>query len=393
MKYSIIEQITYELKTIFTGYPKFVFSLSPANIENELPVFVFHTIAPETFEAQLAFLKENGYRTLSVNAFVRCLRRETPVEPKSVLLTIDDARSSVWSYAFPLLKKYQMRATVFAIPGRTRDAAICRQNLENVWQNQAEISELYKLDPDDRSLCTWPEIRQMYDSGLVDIESHTLFHREVFVGLKIVDFVDESTLFAPYNSPVTPYLQKEDIGRELQLDNYLGMPLFESAPLMAGKPALRIKNKMLAVCKDTFAKQVGGSAWKDKLRADLQSHLTTHVADFQQNGEVESALAEDLAFAKKIIQKKLDNRAGNHLCLPYTVGSEAAIAAAKKTGMQSCFWGTVPGRRINVPGNDPFHSVRIKNDFIWRLPGQGRKSLFEVYGMKIKRRLNKEQVY
>ena len=231
----------------------------------------------------------------------------------------------------------------------------------------------------------------MCASGLVDIESHTLFHREVFIGPKIVDFIDEQTLFAPYNSPVTPYLQQEDVGQELSLDQFIGLPLFQSAPLMAGKPALKLSNEIVERCKT--ANRTTGAGWQDKLRADLQRYLAANAPNLQQNGEVEKALAEDLVLARDIIQKKLDHRAGNHLCLPYTVGSEKAIAAAKQIGMQSCFWGTVPGRRTNDPGDDPFHCVRIKNDFIWRLPGKNRKSLFEIYSMKIKRRWNKEQVY
>jgi hypothetical protein len=393
MKYSIIEQLIYELKTIFTGYPQFVFSPRPAEIENALPVFVFHSIEPESFAAQLEYLRENGYRTLSIDEFVRCLRREMPIQPKSVLLTIDDARSSVWRYAFPLLKKYGMQATVFVIPGRTLDAAKCSPGLKDTWTGKISPKDLVKIDSDDTSLCTWPEIRQMYDSGLVDIESHTLFHREVFVGPKIVDFVDEKTLFAPYNSPVTPYLQNDDIGSDIRLADFYGFPLFESAALMEGKPALKVTDDMLALCRNAYEKHHENPEWKKNLRADLQTHFAERPGFFQQNGEVENALVEDLTLAREIIQNKLDPKAGNHLCLPYTIGSDAAIAAAKKTGMHSCFWGTVPGRRINKPGDDPFHIVRIKNDFIWRLPGKNRKSLFEIYGMKIKRRLNKEQVY
>ncbi|MFQ5631800.1 MAG: polysaccharide deacetylase family protein, partial [bacterium] len=307
MQYSLKQQLTYELKTIFTGYPKFVFSPRPAEIENELPVFVFHTIEPEAFEAQLRYLQKNAYRTLRVADFVKCLRREEPVQPKSVLLTIDDARSSVWRFAFPLLKKYAMKATVFVIPGRTLDASGCRPNLQDVWDGKSNLQKLAELDPDDTSLCTWPEIYQMYDSGLVDIESHTLFHREVFVGPKIVDFIDAKTLFAPYNSPASPYLQNDDIGQDIRLDDYYGFPLFKSAPLMAGKPALKITDEMLALCKSTFTHKNGDAGWKEALRLEMQKYLATHETVFQKNGEVENALVEDLALAKEIIQKRLDS--------------------------------------------------------------------------------------
>ena len=393
MKFSFQQQVIYELSTILFGYPNFVYAPKPAQLAGELPVFVFHSIEPALFEQQLVYLAENDYRTLSVNEFVHCLHGTREVPPRSVLLTIDDARSSVWRYGLPLLKKYGMKATVFVIPGRTLEAEQLRPNLENVWQNKASIQQLRALDPEDTELCSWPEIRHMHATGLIDIESHTLFHREVFVSPQIVDFVDQKTLFTPYNSPVTPYLQIDDVGNEVRLEDYYGFPLFAAMPLMAGQPALKVSDELLATCRSVFQQKNGDGDWKNYLRKKVGRYFEKQESVFQKNGEVENSLFEDLSLAKELIRQKVSPEAGQHLCLPYTVGSEAAVAAARKAGMESCLWGTIPGQRTNRRGSDPFRIVRIKNDFIWRLPGKNRKSLLGIYGMKIKRRLNKESVY
>src|SRR5690606_7380850 len=59
---------------------------------------------------------------------------------------------------------------------------------------------------------------------------------------------------------------------------------------------------------------------------------------------------------------------GVHLCLPFTIGGDAAVRAARALGFRSVLWGANQ-RRTNLPGSDPFATTRLKNDFIWRLPG------------------------
>ncbi len=85
--------------------------------------------------------------------------------------------------------------------------------------------------------------------------------------------------------------------------------------------------------------------------------------------------------------------AGQTLCPPYAPGGDLAVQAAKEAGVRACFWGVRFGKRINGPGDDPFYRVRIKADFVERLPGRDRMSLAAVYGAKLRRRFRKESVY
>ena len=63
------------------------------------------------------------------------------------------------------------------------------------------------------------------------------------------------------------------------------------------------------------------------------------------------------------------------------------VQAARALGFRSVLWGANQ-RRTNLPGSDPFDTTRLKNDFIWRLPGGGRRSLLGLYFEKATRRVS-----
>jgi biofilm PGA synthesis lipoprotein PgaB len=72
--------------------------------------------------------------------------------PNAVVITFDDGYESFYTYAYPLLKKYNMPAVEFVITSWT--------------DGLVELSkDLNSLNPD--------EIREMYKSGLIDIQSHS----------------------------------------------------------------------------------------------------------------------------------------------------------------------------------------------------------------------------
>lgn len=313
------------------------------------------------------------------------------------MLTVDDGRSSFWRFGYPLLKKYNFKATLFIIPGLTPDANEYRGNLFQVWNGTSNLAEIQDLDSKDETLCSWPEIKEMFDSGSVNIESHTLFHKEVFVSPKIMGFIDSNTSFKAYNSPITAYFQTEDTGNDINKEDYYGLPLFESASLMQGLPAIKISANILEICRNFYQQQIGmvnpNIAWKNALRKLLSKNEFLNNPVYQYQSEILHEIRNDLHAAKVRIHQKLGYEAGNHLCLPYSLCSDLTLQIAKELGINSCFLGVMRGRRINRPGDDPFHIVRHKNDFLWRLPGEGRRSLLSVYRMKLRRRVTGNHVF
>lgn len=67
------------------------------------------------FALQMRFLARFGYRVLSLDEALRCLRGEAPTPPKAVVLTFDDAYDNFADHALPELQRHGFTATVYAI--------------------------------------------------------------------------------------------------------------------------------------------------------------------------------------------------------------------------------------------------------------------------------------
>ena len=72
-------------------------------------------ISVSVFEKQMAWLSARGYRTISTEEFYKWRTGRISLPPKSVLITFDDGIYSIVKYGVPVLKKYNMKATMFII--------------------------------------------------------------------------------------------------------------------------------------------------------------------------------------------------------------------------------------------------------------------------------------
>jgi len=68
----------------------------------------------EDFRAQMKYLADNGYTTLSLAEFKNCLAQRS-FPPKSVLITFDDGYKTFYTLAYPILKEYRLKAAVFPV--------------------------------------------------------------------------------------------------------------------------------------------------------------------------------------------------------------------------------------------------------------------------------------
>lgn len=151
-----------ELHAALTGsIPSFIYSRRPSNIGSSIPVFCYHLFEAADFEADLRFLKRNGYVTLDAQGLVDHVEGSKLAPPQSVVLTVDDGARNLCETGFPLLEKYAMKVVAFIVP-----------------RFHAEKFSAAKSDGALRP-CTWPELRSMHASGLVDIQSHTYEHRYI----------------------------------------------------------------------------------------------------------------------------------------------------------------------------------------------------------------------
>lgn len=376
-------------------YPDFVTAAKPILAEDDVPVFVFHSIAPEEFETQLAFLAENGYATLSCDAFLRHLTGEAVAPPRSVVLTIDDGRASVWSCATPLLKKYGATAVVFVIPGYVPDAENPSPTIEDAWTGRLPGGHVASRDPE---LMSWREIEEAAATGLVDFQAHTLYHHQVPVTDRIIDYVNPAMRSALFDLPIEPGQEETLLSQGIEA--LYGAPVYEHDSLMSGRPRFRGHTELSRTCVAHVATS-GGAAFFRSSR--WRSELDRLVAEWQaRRGErgtledpstLQDGIVHDLRRARQLIEEHLPWHRVQHLCLPYTIGSPQAVRAAREADYATCFWGVLPDRKSNRPGEDPYRCPRLKADYIFRLPGRSRRSLGAILTQKLRRRVAGRPVY
>jgi peptidoglycan/xylan/chitin deacetylase (PgdA/CDA1 family) len=92
-----------------------------------LPILMYHrvspladsgsdlTVSPQAFQAQLNYLRQHGYQTVTLEHLALACRGEARLPRRSVVITFDDAYASLLEHAQPLLERTGYTATVFAV--------------------------------------------------------------------------------------------------------------------------------------------------------------------------------------------------------------------------------------------------------------------------------------
>jgi len=154
-----------EVRALLTGsFPKFVLSGDPPGMGSEVPVFCYHLVGWEEFERDLKFLSRNDYDTIDAQMLLDHITGVRRAPPRSVVLTIDDGAQNLFDVAFPLLRRYGMKAVAFIAPGLHQDAT---------------SSDQTGAEDEDLGPCDWSEIQLMHESGTIDFQAHTFEHRYV----------------------------------------------------------------------------------------------------------------------------------------------------------------------------------------------------------------------
>lgn len=89
------------------------------------------------------------------------------------------------------------------------------------------------------------------------------------------------------------------------------------------------------------------------------------------------SMEEDLLLAKTTLEQRLGAPV-KHLAFPRYNGTNEAIAIGHELGYRGFWWGVLPGRPTNRPGDSPDRIVRISGEFLRRMPGQGRVALWDI---------------
>ena len=122
------------------------------------------TITNTEFNAQMDYLKSNGFTTISTVDLERYLDKQVNLPAKAVVITIDDGNISSRIYAYPKLKQHQFIADQFIITGRMASipATFDHKNLHfisqremvemrDVYRYMAHTDALHQLTPEGKS--------------------------------------------------------------------------------------------------------------------------------------------------------------------------------------------------------------------------------------------------
>ncbi len=126
-----------------------------------VPVLMYHSINPKTdsvmhrlivspraFEKQMQFLKSHKYNVVSLETVGRMIKNKEKIPHNTVAITFDDGYKDNYTYAYPVLKKLGLPATIFVIYD--------------------------EVDRSQNDRLSWEEIKEMQASGLISIGGHTL---------------------------------------------------------------------------------------------------------------------------------------------------------------------------------------------------------------------------
>ncbi|HZH97447.1 MAG TPA: polysaccharide deacetylase family protein [Fimbriimonadaceae bacterium] len=108
------------------------------------------TVSPADFEEQVKYLKDQGFTFLFARQVEEALQHGKPLPKKAVALTFDDGYKDNFSNAFPILKRYGAKATIFIVTNNLRRPG----------------------------RLTWPELHEMSGEG-VGYGSHTVSHPDL----------------------------------------------------------------------------------------------------------------------------------------------------------------------------------------------------------------------
>ena len=135
--------------------------------EVSLPILMYHgilekgklleqyVVSAAEFESDLQYLTTHGYQTVVMRDVIDYVKTGKPLPEKPVMITFDDGYYNNYRYAYPLLQKYNCRMVLSPI-GR--------------W------AEFYSQTGEEHvnySHATFKQLKEMMDSGLVELQNHS----------------------------------------------------------------------------------------------------------------------------------------------------------------------------------------------------------------------------
>ncbi len=318
---------------------------------NPIPVVYFHSIAPsqnpnwiknfltvelDYFISFLDFLTKAKIDFVDLNYYYTAKNDSSLMTKNKMVLSFDDGYADNWIYVFPLLKKYNIKATIFVSPECINTQSVVRKNLNDYWENKVSFNEL-----EYTGYLSWQEIEIMERSGLVDIQSHNLTHTKYFISDEIVGYhhPNSSSIYPIWNlfpDAIPVYFTDKTFRKLIPY----GFPIFrEASSIIARK--VEINPQFIDKSIFTYNSLKKNNIDNPRIiinklnEAKIEFSEKANIVIKKENDtEYSSRVNKELLLAKQILEKRL-NKTIEYICWPDCENSEFVHSTALKLGYKA----------------------------------------------------------
>jgi hypothetical protein len=310
-----------------------------------IPVIYYHSVGPINPEwsrnyltLELQYVTDQfryfakNFNSISLREYYEIKNGLIKPVQNPVVITFDDGYLDNWIWAFPLLKKFKLKATIFVCPEFVDLENGIRPDSTDLKQGKATLEDINR-----NGYLSWEEMRLMEQSGLVDIQSHTMTHTKYFVSDRLIDFHHPGADVINIIGNLYPDRKSYSIDN-LNFEKLIpyGYPLFEEASSIIARKVIinnNFTNECIGLLKDyDFENYNFMEAFKIVKQFYESSHSKGDIiTSVESEQEYERRIEFEIRESKKIIEKNLGKKV-EFLCWPHGDNNERAHQVALKEG-------------------------------------------------------------
>ncbi len=131
-----------------------------------------HNVAPERFRAQIRGLLDGGFTIWPLRKLLLHRTQGAAIPPRTIAITFDDGFQSVYTHAWPVLREFNVPASIFLTTAYLNGLAPFPFDTWGLDQRDRLPGEAYRP-------LTIDQCREMADSGSIELGAHTHTHRDM----------------------------------------------------------------------------------------------------------------------------------------------------------------------------------------------------------------------
>lgn len=296
------------------------------------PTLMYHHVRPcekmtelcvstKILESQLGFLVDKGIESLFVSERVTMHSRPRSISNRGyTAITFDDGYADNFHFAYPLLKKYRMKATIFLSTSRISDST--SSETEHFFSHD-EINRLWAGGGDSSShFLSWKMILEMRGSGLIEFQSHGHDHNRHFSSDRLLSIAGAQR---PWFLPLCTGGKDQS-----------GLPVFETASALSSRQ-FRVDSRLLESCAVLYGnnQELPPFELSQKIAALIEHQAKNGgIGEFESKPAYLQRIRMDLLASISAFERYLKLRP-TVLAYPWGTFSSELVNIAKELGFQA----------------------------------------------------------